>query len=305
MNNRRETAWRVFATELNSAAFEIEGNKDEMKPSYQLSRLGAIINRVLVAGVLTEKDNVGSDEEPMWRGRILDASSGTVFINVGRYQPEAAATMADIEVPCRVAVVGKVKSYSTDEGKTWISIRPERVVQIDEATHNEWLLDAAKSTWKRLLDMRKAIGQADRTPEGLMAAGLGELSARGVSMAIDQYGMPESAVYLKSIQTALRALLPDKNIDLGLPEDMADAPEEIDIEPQTSSPASGNSEDKEEIILQLLEDLDKEGKGAPREELEDEASSRGISPMELEEITNSLMDKGLVYEPNLRYLKRI
>ena len=35
------------------------------------------------------------------------------------------------------------------------------------------------------------------------------------------------------------------------------------------------------------------------------AEAEGINSIELEEITMSLMDKGLVYEPNLRYLKRI
>ena len=59
------------------------------------------------------------------------------------------------------------------------------------------------------------------------------------------------------------------------------------------------------IILQLLEELDTDGKGAPRDELERRAEAEGISAIELEEISNTLMDKGLVYEPNLRYLKKI
>ena len=58
-------------------------------------------------------------------------------------------------------------------------------------------------------------------------------------------------------------------------------------------------------MLRLLEELDVDGKGAPRDELERRAESMGISSVDLEEISNSLMDKGLVYEPNLRYLKRI
>ena len=292
MKNPRETAWRVFASELNSAEYEIKA-EEEKKPSYQLSRLGAIINRVLVAGVLTEKENVGNDAEPMWRGRIADSVGGSFYINVGRYQPEAAAAMTDLEVPCLIAVVGKVKSYTTEEGRTWVSIRPERVVQIDDATRDEWLLDAAKSTWRRLVDMKKAFKQEDRSVDGLMASGLGELSARGIALAIEQYGMPDSSAHLKSIQEALRSLLPDKNVDLGLPEELAD------------SPSAADSADKEDVILQLLEDLDTDGKGAPRDILEEEASKKGISPMELEEISSSLMDKGLVYEPNLRYLKRI
>lgn len=55
----------------------------------------------------------------------------------------------------------------------------------------------------------------------------------------------------------------------------------------------------------MLEELDTDGKGAPRDELERRAEAEGISSIELEEISNILMDKGLVYEPNLRYLKRI
>ena len=297
----RETAWRVFSSELNTASYEIKAEAEKM-PSYQLSRLGAMINRVLIAGVLTEKENVGSPEEPLWRGRIQDVASGTVYINIGRYQPEAAAAMVDIEPPCLVAVVGKVKSYTTEDQRTYASVRPERIIPIDENTQREWLLDTARSTWKRLVDMKTAMGTIDKSVAGLTKEGFSELSAKGISLALEQYGMPDSAMFLKSIQAALRTLLPDKNVDLGLPEDLSENPEEIDLEPQSSG---DDSEDKEEIVLELLTELDTEGKGAPRDDLERRAEQEGISSMELEEITNTLMDKGVIYEPNLRYLKRI
>jgi RPA family protein len=297
----RETAWRVFSSELNTASYEIKAEAEKM-PSYQLSRLGAMINRVLIAGVLTEKENVGSPEEPLWRGRIQDVASGTVYINIGRYQPEAAAAMVDIEPPCLVAVVGKVKSYTTEDQRTYVSVRPERIIPIDENTQREWLLDTARSTWKRLVDMKTAMGTIDKSVAGLTKEGFSELSAKGISLALEQYGMPDSAMFLKSIQAALRTLLPDKNVDLGLPEDLSENPEEIDLEPQSSG---DDSEDKEEIVLELLTELDTEGKGAPRDDLERRAEQEGISSMELEEITNTLMDKGVIYEPNLRYLKRI
>lgn len=297
----RETAWRVFSSELNTASYEIKAEAEKM-PSYQLSRLGAMINRALIAGVLTEKENVGSPEEPLWRGRIQDVASGTVYINIGRYQPEAAAAMVDIEPPCLVAVVGKVKSYTTEDQRTYVSVRPERIIPIDENTQREWLLDTARSTWKRLVDMKTAMGTIDKSVAGLTKEGFSELSAKGISLALEQYGMPDSAMFLKSIQAALRTLLPDKNVDLGLPEDLSENPEEIDLEPQSSG---DDSEDKEEIVLELLTELDTEGKGAPRDDLERRAEQEGISSMELEEITNTLMDKGVIYEPNLRYLKRI
>ncbi|AIZ57176.1 hypothetical protein Mpt1_c13140 [Candidatus Methanoplasma termitum] len=300
--NARETAWRLFSSELNTATYEIKGD-DDKSPSYLVSRLGAMVNRVLVAGVLTEKENVGTDDEPMWRGRIQDLASGNFFINVGRYQPEASAAMADIEAPAFVAVVGKVRTYTTDEGKVFVSIRPESVVRINEEIRAQWILDAAKSTWDRMNKMRKASALGgDLSEKALLEGGLSEKDAKGIITALDQYDIPNSTVYLKSIQTALRTILPEKNIDLGLPEDMADMPDEIDIEPGSSN---RNNADMEDIIMSLLEELDTDGKGAPRDELERRAESEGISSMELEEISNVLMDKGLVYEPNLRYLKRI
>ncbi len=298
----RETAWRMFSAELNTASFEIKPEAEKM-PSYQVSRLGAMVNRVLIAGVLTEKENVGTPDEPMWRGRIQDVASGTVYINIGRYQPEAAAAMVDIDTPCLVAVVGKVKSYTTEDMRTYVSVRPERIITIDENIQKEWLLDTAKSTWKRLTDIKKATGVLDKTEDGLRKEGFSDLSAKGISKALEVYGTPDSTPFLKSVQAALRELLPDKNIDLGLPEDLSENPEEIDLE--SGSEPDDESEDKEQIVLGLLKELDTEGKGAPRDDLERRAEQEGVSSMELEEITNSLMDKGLVYEPNLRYLKLI
>ena len=111
--NARETAWRLFANELNGSTASMKGD-DEMSPFYVITKLGSVVNRVLIAGVLTEKENVGDEEEPLWRGRIQDVS-GNFFINVGKYQPEAAATMAGLEVPSYVAVVGKVRTYTADD----------------------------------------------------------------------------------------------------------------------------------------------------------------------------------------------
>ena len=232
--NARETAWRVFATELNSSTLEIKATEEKM-PSYIVSPLGAKINRVLIAGVMTEKENVGSDEEPMWRGRIQDVS-GSFFINVGKFQPEASAAIADIEAPSFVAAVGRVRSYTTDDGRVFITVRPEHIVKIDEKIRNEWILETAKSTWKRLKDTKKVLSMGDATEKDLVDAGMSPTEAFGITYALDNYGqMPDSALYLKTIQAALRMLLPDRNIDLGFPEDLSDEPDEIELPGRLSS----------------------------------------------------------------------
>ena len=301
--NARETAWRVFATELNSTTLEIKAT-EEKQPSYIVTPLGAKINRVLIAGVMTEKENIGSEEEPMWKARIQDVS-GSFYINVGRFQPEASAAIADIEIPSFVAAVGRVRTYTTDDQRVFVSVRPEHIVPIDESVRNEWILETAKSTWKRLKDTKKVLGMGDATEQDLIKSGMSPTEAFGITYALDNYGqMPDSTLYLKTIQAALRMLLPDRDVDLGFPEDYSDEPDEIEM-PENGESSGNNAAQLEDMILRLLEELDTDGKGAPREELERRAEAEGISSIELDEVSNTLRDKGLVYEPNLRYLKRI
>lgn len=303
--NPRETAWRVFATELNNSSLEIKATEEKM-PSYVISPLGAKINRVLIAGVMTEKENVGGDDEPMWKARIQDVT-GSFYISVGRYQPEASAAIADLEAPCFIAAVGRVRTYTADNQKVYVNVRPENIVKIDEATRNEWILETAKTTWRRLKNVKTVLGMPEAKEEDLVKMGMTQAEAFGMLYALDNYGqVPDSTLYLKTIQSALRIIMPGRDIDLGFAEDLSDEPDEIEID----SPSGGNGSDHsygqiEDIILNMLEELDTDGKGAPRDELERRAEAEGISSIELEEISNILMDKGLVYEPNLKYLKRI
>ncbi len=312
MTGVRETYWRVFSSELNTATYEIK-TEEEMKPTYQLSRLGALITRVLITGVLTEKENAGSEDEPMWRGRIQDVAGGTVYINIGRFQPEAAATMNTLEIPCRVSVIGKVKSYTNDEGKTFVSVRPERIVQVNTEIQQQWLLDTAKTTWQRLVAMKRAINGGDCTAEGLVAQGFPAAQAENIAMALDVYGQPDSISTLKSIQAALRSLLPDLDINF-VEDEHSEQPEDFGIDEGGQGPAEGGEpavqqggapvEDQENLVLSLIRELN-DGKGAPRDLLESRCMDEGISSMELEEILETLLDKGLAYEPNLKYIKLV
>lgn len=296
--NIRETAWRLFANELNSSSASMKG-EEEMSPFYVITKLGSVVNRVLVAGVLTEKENIGNEEEPLWRGRIQDVN-GSFFINVGKFQPEAASAIAEIEAPSFVAVVGKVRTYTADDGRVFVSVRPETMIEITEDTRNQWILSAAQSLWERLLRMRKAMVLSSTSEKDLVEAGFTEEEANGIDLALNQYGMPESSTYIKTIQDALRMLLPDKTIDFGFPEEAG--PDEIDIEPgQTIA----ERQDMEDAVLRIIIELDRDDRGAPRDELERAAEAEGISAIELEEISDALMDKGLIYEPDLKRLKHI
>ena len=296
----RETAFRLFSRELNSSVESKKGT-EEMSPSYVISPLGTMINRVMIAGVLTEIENAGTEEEPMWRGKVQDVA-GNFFISVGKFQQEASASMANLEAPCYVSIIGKVRTYTTNDGRTFVSVRPEHIVRIDENEYFAWLLETARSLWNRLVTMREILKVPDVSAKDLTSRGFTAHEADGIITALEVYGNPESAMYLKMIQEALRRLLPDEDIDLGLPGDSGSVPSEPAEKKEDDSANDIMIEDK---ILEYLDELDTDPRGVYMDDLIRRGEMDGIPAQKIEEISDSLMDKGLVYEPNLGYLKKI
>jgi hypothetical protein len=144
----REVARRVFAEEFNDASYTFKESDDERAPVYLLLPTGAKANRVFLVGTLTEKEDVGEDNE-YWRGRIVDPS-GTFFVYAGQYQPEAASTLRDLEPPAYVAVVGKPRTYETDDGNVNVSVRPESISVVDASTRDRWVVETAQRTLERI-----------------------------------------------------------------------------------------------------------------------------------------------------------
>ena len=298
----RETAYRVFSKELNSSVISKKGT-EEMSPSYVITPLGTMINRVLIAGVLTEIENAGSEDEPMWRGKVQDVA-GNFFISVGKFQQEASASMANLEAPCYVSMIGKVRTYTTNDDRTFVSVRPEHIVRIEENDYFAWLLETAKSVWSRLLRMRDVLKIPDVTAAELTAKGFSVNDADGITTALDSYGQPESSIYLKMIQEALRRLLPDQNVDFGLPGDEGAVPAPAAAKKEEED--SSNDTEIEDMILAYLDEHDSDARnGVFIEDLVRMMEENGITAEKTEIVYNKLMDDGLIYEPNLGYLKKI
>ncbi len=144
----REVARRVFAQEFNDASYTFKESDDERAPVYLLLPSGAPANRVFLVGTLTEKEDVGDDNE-YWRGRIVDPT-GTFFVYAGQYQPEAANALRELEPPAYVAVVGKPRTYETDDGNINVSVRPESITQVDATTRDRWVVETAERTLDRI-----------------------------------------------------------------------------------------------------------------------------------------------------------
>ena len=186
----REVARRVFAEEFNSGSYTFKESDDERAPVYALLPTGERANRVFFVGTLTEKEDVGEDNE-YWRGRIVDPT-GTFFVYAGQYQPEAASTLRELEAPAYVAVVGKPRTYETDEGEINVSVRPESITEVDAATRDRWVVEAAERTLERIERFDDETNEYAR-------------------MAREQYGDDRSA-YNETVLGALESLDSDDEL---------------------------------------------------------------------------------------------
>jgi hypothetical protein len=157
----REVARRVFAREFNDAGYTFKESDDERAPIYLLLPTGERANRVFVVGTLTETEDIGDDSE-YWQGRVVDPNGDTFFMYAGQYQPDAASMLRELEPPAYVAVVGKPRTYETDEGDVNVSIRPESITSVDDATRDRWVVETATRTIERVSEFEDAQNEYAR-----------------------------------------------------------------------------------------------------------------------------------------------
>jgi len=292
----REIAWRVFAGEFNDATKEVSDG-GERSPSYVVTPLGAKINRLFIVGVLTDVENVGTDEAPMWRARLTDPT-GTFHIYSGQYQPEASAALSKLKPPAFVAVTGKSRLFSPDPGTIYTSVRPEKVKVVDEGLRDYWTLEACRSLKRRLEALREAYKMDPVKKEELAALGVKPAMAEGIVAAVEHYGKVDLSRYSAMLAEALTFLIPELR------------PPKIGEEAEPEAAAAEKAVDAEqealeEKVLGFIVELDTDGKGASWDGILARATKEGVDKDALEGIVNSLLDKGRIYEPLLGRMKKI
>jgi len=321
--NVREVAWRVFAEEYNSSILEHSG-EGEKPVSYVITPLGAKVNRMLVVGVVTEIEEVGEEGRPRYRARVADPT-GTFYVSAGEYQPSAAASLSKMSPPVFAAVVGKSRAYTPEEGVKYLSIRPERLREVDGATRDYWILEAARSTMQRISAVEEAQRMAQPTVGELVRLGYPENLADGVVRAVEYYKDIDVERFRNMVRDALSSMLPERE---GAPSAGARRPAREEASPEPvpeardaageapeagKAPAEGAEEmhelgvgaDEEETVLKIIDSLDTGSRGAPWDKLVEAARGKKIDKVRLEEIVASLLDKGEIYEPELGMMKRI
>jgi len=296
----REAAWRVFAGEYNDSTLEFSAG-GERSPSYVVTPLGARINRLFVVGVLTDMENVGTEQGPMWRARITDPT-GTFHVYAGQFQPQAAATMSKLKPPVFAAVSGKSRTYKPDEGRVFTSIRPEIVKVVDAQLRDYWVLESCQSLKKRLEAAREAYRMNPPTETELIRLGCSQSLSAGLVQAVNHYGRIDLSKYWSMLAEGLRYLIPEFKESRGPETEVVQTAQEKVVEKRVVDSAD---EKLESDLLTLIEELDKDGKGASWDAILEGSKRIKVGKEKLEELVNSLLDKGLVYEPVLGRMKKI
>ena len=292
----REVAWRVFAGEYNASDLE-HSEEGERSPTYVVTPLGAKVNRLFAVGVITDIENIGTDGEPLWRARLQDPT-GVFYISAGQYQPQAAAVLSKLNVPAFAAVVGKSRTYSPEDGVVYVSIRPEAVKEVSADERDLWVLDACKSLKIRIEAMGEALKMDPVKADELQALGYDQKLSQGLVMSVEHYGQVDLDWYKSMLLDSLRFLLPEfKTDDVAMEMDKDE--QVLEAEPKDEAEADEN----EDTILEIVKTLDKDINVASWDDILQKAEKKGLKRIAVDEAVNNLLDKGLIYEPVLGWLK--
>jgi len=145
----RQPTKRMIPDDFTNADHIIQPGDGDQSPKFLITPSGAGANRVMLAGVVTDVEDVGDDQAYL-RMRCTDVAGNDFLTYAGQYQKEARSDMAELEAPEFVQVIGKPNTLETDDGSVLTSVRPEVVNTISESEYFSLCAENAQHTIKRL-----------------------------------------------------------------------------------------------------------------------------------------------------------
>jgi len=297
---KREQAWRIFASEYNDSKIEIKG-EGEMVPSYIITPLGAKINRVFIIGVLTDVENV-SESGDFVRAHISDPT-GVFTLYSGQYQQDLTSELSNIEVPAFVAVIGKIRTYVPEDGEEmYTSIRPEQIIEVNADIRDKWIIETCESTKYRIEAYIEAKKMNEPKMNDLIKLGYSSNLSEGIVTALQSYENVDYMKYVQLIKESLDFINPDKknsfeenNKSFNKIKNENNELENIEEEKELFKEIENN-------VLDIIKQNEDE-EGASWDSITEKCEKTGLDKDTIEEAINSLMDKGLIFEPILGIIK--
>lgn len=284
----RETAQRVFAVEYNSSRFE-DRAVEENAPNYVITPLGCHVNRLLFMGVLMNKTNTGTGDLPNYKAEVRDPT-GTFYLYAGQYQPQPLAELSRLDPPALVGVVGKVRTFTKDDGTFYSSVKPESIFRVDIPQRDRWILETSRLTIERIRAYEDVMEKEDPSLETLVDKGHPRRAGECAMDALRHYGRSEIKGFTDAVKNALSVVVEGMGRPVGPP---SDEPSEEEVD-----------EDVKGTVLSIIRELSGD-RGALYRDIMKECEGRSIDKITLEEVIQTLLDEGHVYEPTIGLIKSI
>ena len=311
MAQRREPGILVLAQELASS-IEKHVEDREYSPTYLISEIGGKLSRVLIAGVLDQIENRGSEEDPFYTARVIDPNGDYYYLQAGQYNPEGAAALSKLEVGVPVLCVGKVRARTPEDSeRTYVSVQPESIRAVTMKEVNHWAVRACDGLMLRI----KATKAFDNE-EDFEKLKLNDREIDGIKLSREFYQSIALENYQALLYNCLTRLAggelesPESeftgefepagdNLDTPVQAEKKTPEMKVENEKETEDKKSDDNESK---VMSLIRKMD-EGDGIYYDDLGIAISMEGIDGPMLDELLDSLTDQGLIYQPRFNHYK--
>lgn len=292
---------KLIIAEANRTIHALPKPEGQFESQQYLSPTGRTVTKVLIVGTAVETEDIGK-EKSLWRMRVVD-HSGSIGVMASSYQPEAAQAIAMLQIPAFVAVVGKLNVYQPEENSNIVSIRPDMVKVIDEATYRSLMLDIGLSSIRDIRKHQLIPG----IPEKIKEAYTSSTPDDFIQIALQSLESLETNPTDKKENT----VEPEKPIEQEPLPEKKEEPEVKKPKPKKDTPKMGKvdmeiqSEIKsvQEVILEII----KKEKKIKKDSLPVKLKARDLNPnmLDWESAVKHLIDDGIIMEPKEGHLSYI
>ena len=276
-----------------------------------ITKLGAKVNRVIVAGMLERLDpRETSNGSTLWQGQLRDPS-GLHFFPVGDYAPESMRELT-IQLSARIEdgesimllMTAKARYFQNEEGAVYTSLRPEEAAIVTREVYRNWLVGACEGMLERM-DMQEKTMSLEKTNSALAAAGIPENMREGLLLAGEHYGEIDTEPYRLNIMNALD--IAEDKIPSFTPNNPPKTQASLEVEEQQESSqedavSTDGEVDLSQVLLDLISRLD-QGEGVDFDTLLSNAAARGHDRDASEAALDDLTEDGSVHEPRFGWFK--
>ena len=315
--SRRQTATRLFAREFYESSLP-DGGQGEYDPRYIVTKLGARVNRMFVAGVIERLERRDTERGPMFSGAVRDPT-GLHLWSVGSFRPELHIEMEELVARFDggdrflMACIGKSNHYTTEDGGFRCRMQMEDYAIIDREVYATWLVDTANHTMRRIDALGKAQSAETSDSNTLRDAGVPEDLVDGLGLAMNHYGDWDAEGYKVGVLQALsaaegRVTSFEEHEAVSTSEesttDEAAEDEETEDESVESPPPSDGDLDIETVVLEII--AEHAGpEGIDYDSIMKHCAQRGLSDEDsIEDVIYALRDdKCEIMEPRFGWFK--